>query len=255
MDKSGALYVISTLSRAKKNEYKLGFHGGKFEGLLNRYRTDLGDPIIFFYINHKNAKTIENNLKDKLVDYRFQISGSNREWFSIDLSRLVRKILKEISSYDHQQNPRMLQNQFHNNMPAFNPAQNQFHNKPAFNSNQFHNNMPAFNPAQNQFYNEPASNLARRQYHNNTPAFNSVQNNIPTYNQQIVHQYLKRVKGKEFLCEILSDGIHDYFMVSADGITEVANSPSTAFLRCHNKVFPNKTWTSCNGRVYFGLKN
>ena len=68
------LYVITTLERSERNEYKVGKHTGSQRKLLSRYRTYLIDPIIVYFVISKNMDEFEKKILNHLTKINFKIS-------------------------------------------------------------------------------------------------------------------------------------------------------------------------------------
>ena len=95
-----AIYVISTLSKSKKNKYKAGRHTGTPKKLLSRYQTSLINPILFYFKPVDDGTKIENILKAKLKNYRIKNNdGKYTEWILMELKNIITTI-EDIVSED-----------------------------------------------------------------------------------------------------------------------------------------------------------
>ena len=89
-----SLYVISTLEKAKINEYKLGKHTGPIHQLESRYVASLVNPIVYFFYPYDGAGNIKNLLLKKLREYRIlNLGGSITAWVKLDLKKIISEIL------------------------------------------------------------------------------------------------------------------------------------------------------------------
>lgn len=94
------IYIISSLIRAEKNEYKLGRHKGTSNELSTRYRTYLTKPIIYFFCPVKNYKTVEKIILQQLAKYRIKNDYDNKsEWICLELEKILQIITKIIFQY------------------------------------------------------------------------------------------------------------------------------------------------------------
>jgi len=95
-----AIYVISTLEKAKLNEYKIGRHKGSPKKLLSRYSTPLINPIIYFFIPIIDSKNIESKIKKNLDEHRIVNDNNNKtEWVNLELFNIINHINTIISQY------------------------------------------------------------------------------------------------------------------------------------------------------------
>jgi hypothetical protein len=84
------IYIISTLDKAKDNEFKLGSHTGSPKKLLNRYATPLINPILYFFLPVTESKFIESAIKNILIKFRIKNNdGRITEWIKLDLFSII----------------------------------------------------------------------------------------------------------------------------------------------------------------------
>ncbi|ANB50172.1 T5orf172 domain-containing protein [Powai lake megavirus] len=96
-----SIYIVSTLEKAKKKEYKIGQHTGTQRKLLSRYGTPLIDPIIYFFRPVHNSKKIETLILKKLNKYRIiNSSGNKTEWIKLDIDNIIKKVCEIIWKND-----------------------------------------------------------------------------------------------------------------------------------------------------------
>lgn len=95
-----SIYIISTLEKSQKHEFKMGKHKGSQKKLLSRYRTYLVDPIIFYFRPVINYNFIENKIKSKLKKFRISDEDNNlTEWIKLELFQLISYIDAIITIY------------------------------------------------------------------------------------------------------------------------------------------------------------
>src|SRR3982750_2094204 len=95
-----SLYVISTLKKSKKNEYKAGRHTGTQAELISRYATYLINPIIFYFRPTNNATLIEKIFKKKMISHReININDNLTEWITLDLPSITTEFESIITEF------------------------------------------------------------------------------------------------------------------------------------------------------------
>ena len=95
------VYLISTVEKADKNEYKFGKHKGTVSELVSRYTTYLIKPIVYFYCVVNNNTIIENLVKKRYKKYRLcSDKGTRTEWFKLELTEFIKKITSIIQEHD-----------------------------------------------------------------------------------------------------------------------------------------------------------
>lgn len=91
----GYIYILS--KESNPGEYKIGYHSGTKEKLINRYITSIHDLIIHHFIQVEDHKAEEKRLHSKLSEYRIKNSNGNPcEWFRCPLS-VIEQHLKHLS--------------------------------------------------------------------------------------------------------------------------------------------------------------
>jgi hypothetical protein len=96
-----SLYLVSTLEKSKKDEYKFGRYGNTEKKLLSRYRTYLINPICYYFKFVNNYIVLENKILSLLDDYRLpDENGKKTEWVKLELSKIIPVIDKSIKLYD-----------------------------------------------------------------------------------------------------------------------------------------------------------
>ena len=99
------MYVVSTLSKSKKNKYKIGYHGGTQQKLLSRYQTYLINPIVFYFRPVINYSVIDTEIKTALKKHRIKNNNGNySEWFQLKLEDIILRISKIIDEHDSDNN-------------------------------------------------------------------------------------------------------------------------------------------------------
>ena len=100
-----SIYVISTISKSKENEYKIGNHSGTQKKLQSRYQTYLVNPIIFYYRPVTNWQLIDSKIKSELKKFRLKNDDNKlTEWFKTKLNDIIsciNDIIDECDSTNH----------------------------------------------------------------------------------------------------------------------------------------------------------
>ncbi|QGR54394.1 hypothetical protein [Moumouvirus maliensis] len=65
-----SIYIISSPEMAEKNLFKVGKHTGTPNDLINRYQTAIPNVNIYFFQHLENADEIENEIKNRLYEFR-----------------------------------------------------------------------------------------------------------------------------------------------------------------------------------------
>lgn len=96
MNKTTYVYILTDPFRLPHDFYKVGYHGGDYDGLIDRYRTELAHIIILgLYSGSENeCKEAEKMVKNLLKDYSIPLSSGNcSEWYFSPIGTL-KKIVK-----------------------------------------------------------------------------------------------------------------------------------------------------------------
>jgi hypothetical protein len=100
-----AIYIVSSESRSKINEYKIGKHTGDQKKLESRYSTYIIDPIVYYFKYFNSAEKYENKILFELADYRIKNSkGSMTEWIRMDINELINRVNDTIEKIKNEEN-------------------------------------------------------------------------------------------------------------------------------------------------------
>lgn len=99
-----SVYIISNDVNHKQGRYKFGKHGGTQRELINRYKTPLVNPIIYFYFPCSDNSIVEKAILAKLDIYRVRDdNGRLTEWINYPLINILQVIIPlTMSTQDYQ---------------------------------------------------------------------------------------------------------------------------------------------------------
>jgi len=92
-----AIYVITTPDKDDCLFYKIGYHTGTQQQLIDRYKY-IGNPIVVYYVRHSKAFDIFEEVKDHLGVGNGRLENSS-DWINVDLPSLIKCINTHMEAY------------------------------------------------------------------------------------------------------------------------------------------------------------
>jgi len=95
---SNVIYVISNTVNIRSSQYKVGKHKGDQRGLINRYKTSLMDPTVFFFFPCSEASLMETDILIRLDAQRVRdMNGKKSEWIRAPLLVILSEIMPVVT--------------------------------------------------------------------------------------------------------------------------------------------------------------